>query len=104
MTTTVEDRFEIAKVLLDTCWGCTYWSRDEQAFAIAEGWGLNVFADDERKVDRISGWNLLPDEGVPLLSHEEALAYVFKRAQEGSPLHARALLLHSASVLKYGDA
>lgn len=92
-------RFVAADAWLTDCWGCEYWSRDEQQFAVAEGWSLSIFADEDHELDRISR----DKSSVDFRSDLEAVHYVTKRSQEGSPLHARALVLHMASVIKYGN-
>lgn len=103
--TTVLDydaRLRLSLQTLTECWGCEYWSRDEQAFAQAEGWALSVFEDEDRLVDRIGA---MRRPGFHMFAtDQEAVAYVVKRAEEGSPLHMRAMVLHAASVLKYGNA
>lgn len=99
---TNEDRRKYADRILNQCWGCEYWSREEQLFAMAEGWSLNVFAEEEARQDRMHAI-LVPSAYQVFSTSLEAVAYVLKRAEEGSPLHCRALVLHMASVLKYGQ-
>lgn len=96
----LDERTAIAGYLLTQYWPCEYWSRDEQAFAHAEGWSLNVLNDDRIRCyvppeSYAASWCEFKD-------NQDAVAYVLQRAQEGSPLHCRALVLHTANVLKNG--
>lgn len=98
----IEERTAFADQVLSLCWGCEYWSREEQMFACAEGWSLTVFGTDKEE-DRISRWDFGHGSYTDFDTDKEAVAYVLKRAEEGSPLHCRALILHAASVLKHGE-
>lgn len=99
--TDFQARIDSALQWLDACWGCEYWSRDEQAFAMAEGWSLSVFSDYDENRDRI---HRSTDWTDTFKTDAQAIEYVTTRAQEGSPLHCRALVLHLASVLRGGAA
>lgn len=101
----IDQRSALANEVLTLMWPVSYWSRDEQLFACAEGWSLCVFAEivgDNRAQDRIARWDIKDGQATDFKTDAEAVAYVLQRASEGSPLHARALVLHSASVLKHG--
>lgn len=61
------------------------WTREESAFAMAEGW--DVFKAERIEIQR-------DDEAMRFPSDEAACAYVAQRAEEGSQLHAKAWALH----------
>lgn len=61
------------------------WTREESAFAMAEGW--DVFEAERIEIQR-------DDEAMRFPSDEAACAYVAQRAEEGSQLHAKAWALH----------
>lgn len=90
----LDQRTALADSILSHIWPCEYWSREEQLFANAEGWNLTVFGAAER-IERC-------DYIQEFATDQDAIAYVLQRAQEGSPLHCRAVILHGASVLKHG--
>lgn len=97
----LDQRTAFADQVLNKIWPCEYWSRDEQLFACAEGWSLTVWGLGPY-LDRIERFDV--GGCTDFETDQEAAAYVIKRAQEGSPLHCRAMVLHMASVLKYGEA
>lgn len=97
----LDQRTAFADSVLVKVWPVSYWNREEQLFACAEGWALNIFLPP---YDRIGRWDYGDNgEYTEFKTDQEAVAYVLKRAQEGSPLHCRAITLHAASVLKYGE-
>lgn len=61
------------------------WTREESAFAMAEGWDL--FKAERVEIQR-------DDESMRFPGDEAARDYVAKRAEEGSQLHAKAWALH----------
>lgn len=106
MKVPLDQRGYVSDRLFTRSWDCTYWSRDDQVLAAVEGWCLQVFAGGDNKMqDRILLWRppqLMAENWCEFANHDEAIAHVAKRAEEGSPLHCRALVLHVSSVLKYG--
>lgn len=100
----LDQRTAFADRVLTLLWPVDYWSRDEQLFACAEGWTLSVFFRDHTTLDRITRFHPQAGDGfyTDFATDDEAISYVLQRAQEGSPLHCRAITLHAASVLKYG--
>jgi hypothetical protein len=92
---------EYAERVLSRAWDCTYWTRDDQVNAIAEGWHLSMgrgYLGAEQHRDRIGASYSQHD----FRTTEEAIEHVLARAEQGSELHCRAIALHVASVLKYG--
>lgn len=61
------------------------WTREESAFAMAEGWDL--FEAECVEIQR-------DDESMRFPGDEAARDYVAKRAEKGSPLHIKAWALH----------
>lgn len=76
------------------------WTLEDQATAFAEGWSLAIFLKDRREYGKI-----LPYSTTSILdafggSNEKAAAFVKARAEQGSDLHQRALVLHITATLK----
>lgn len=71
------------------------WSREESAAATAEGW--DVFDSSQRglEIERIDDPEDATGETMPpaFASDEQAIGHVYARAQQGSALHQKALLL-----------
>lgn len=96
----IDQRSAIANQVLTYLWPVQYWSREEQMFAMAEGWCLSVF--DPEDMDRIQRWDYQNGQCTDFATDAEAALYVLQRAREGSPLHCRAIVLHAAAVMKRG--